>query len=61
VRQKETITQALHRLTSFQPGCDWSDPLDVGADARLLQDLEILQLELDRIPWPYKRYAWDRP
>jgi hypothetical protein len=57
MRREETVTQALHRLTSFPPDPDWDDPLDVSADARMVQDLEIL--DLDRVPWPYKRYGRD--
>jgi hypothetical protein len=59
MRPEETVTQALHRLTSFPPDPDWSDPIDVSADVRLVQDLEIV--DLDRIPWPYKRYEPDLP
>jgi hypothetical protein len=55
----ETVTQALHRLTCFPPDPEWSDPIDVNADARLVQDLEVL--DLDRIPWPYKRYEQELP
>ncbi|MEA2551349.1 MAG: hypothetical protein QOE25_1118, partial [Actinomycetota bacterium] len=32
----ETATQTLHRLTSYEPGLDWDQPLD---DPRLVQDL----------------------
>jgi nitroreductase family protein len=59
MRRDETLTQALHRLTSYPPDPDWDDPIDVSADPRMVQDLEIL--ELDRIPWPYKRYGDDVP
>ena len=52
----ETVTQALHRLTSYEPGREWTEPI---ADERILQDLEVN--DLDRIPWPYKRYEQDLP
>jgi hypothetical protein len=55
----ETVTQALHRLTCFPPDPEWPDPIDVNKDARLVQDLEIL--DLDRFPWQYKRYEQDLP
>ena len=32
----ETATQALHRLTSYEPGREWDEPID---DPRVLQDL----------------------
>ena len=47
----ETATQALHRLTSYEPGREWDEPID---DPRVLQDLETNDLE--RLPWFYKRY-----
>jgi hypothetical protein len=47
----ETATQTLHRLTSYEPGRDWDEPID---DPRVLQDLEVN--DLDRLPWFYKRY-----
>jgi len=47
----ETATQTLHRLTSYEPGRDWDEPID---DPRVLQDLVIN--DLDRLPWFYKRY-----
>ena len=47
----ETVTQALHRLTSYQPDRDWTVPV---ADERIVQDLEVN--DFDRFPWPYKRY-----
>ncbi len=52
----ETATQTLHRLTSYEPGRDWDEPLD---DPRLVQDLEIS--DLDRLPWFYKRYQESLP
>ena len=52
----ETATQALHRLTSYEPGRDWDEPVD---DPRVLQDLETNQIE--RLPWFYKRYAQTLP
>jgi hypothetical protein len=59
MRREETVTQALHRLTSLQPGRDWSDPIDASADVRIVRDFEVN--DLDRIPWPYKRYGQDLP
>ena len=56
VPPKETVTQALHRLTSYQPDRDWTDPI---SDERIVQGLEVN--DLDRIPWPYKRYERDLP
>ena len=52
----ETATQALHRLTSYEPGRDWDEPLD---DPRLLQDL--VTNEIEQLPWFYKRYAQTLP
>ena len=57
VHSEETVTQTLHRLTSFPSDPDWADPIDVSADERLVQNLKIVDLE--RIPWPYKRYEED--
>ena len=50
----ETATQTLHRLTSYEPGREWDEPVD---DPRVVQDLEIN--DLARFPWFYKRY--ERP
>jgi len=47
----ETPTQALHRLTSYEPDREWTEPID---DQRVLQDLEVN--DLARFPWFYKRY-----
>ena len=52
----ETATQALHRLTSYEPGRDWDKPID---DPRVLQDLETNDIE--RLPWFYKHYAESLP
>ena len=52
----ETATQTLHRLTSFEPGRDWDDPVD---DPRVVQDLEVI--DLTRFPWFYKRYLQSLP
>ena len=52
----ETATQALHRLTSYEPGRGWDEPVD---DPRVLQDLETNDLE--RLPWFFKRYEEDLP
>jgi hypothetical protein len=48
----ETATQALHRLTSYEPGREWTEPAN---DPRVVQDLEVN--DLTRFPWFYKRYA----
>ena len=47
----ETATQALHRLTSYEPGREWTEAL---ADPRLVQDLVVN--DVSRFPWPYKKY-----
>ncbi len=52
----ETATQVLHRLTSYEPGREWDEPID---DPRVLQDLHVN--DLDRFPWFYKRYAKPLP
>jgi hypothetical protein len=52
----ETATQTLHRLTSYEPGREWTEPVD---DPRVLQDLEVN--DLDRLPWFFKRYAQSLP
>jgi hypothetical protein len=52
----ETATQTLHRLTSYEPGREWEQPVD---DPRVLQDLEVN--DLDRLPWFYKRYGQTLP
>ena len=52
----ETVTQALHRLTSYEPGREWTEPI---ADPRIVQDLEVN--DVDRYPWPYKRYVKGLP
>ncbi|HEX6678183.1 MAG TPA: nitroreductase family protein [Actinomycetes bacterium] len=52
----ETATQALHRLTSYEPGREWTQPVD---DPRVLQDLEVN--DLARFPWFIKRYVRPLP
>ena len=52
----ETATQALHRLTSYEPGRDWDIPSD---DPGVVQDFE--SNDLDRFPWFYKRYTQQLP
>jgi SagB-type dehydrogenase family enzyme len=52
----ETATQALHRLTSYEPGRDWTEPVD---DPRVLQDLQVN--DLARLPWFFKRYPQGLP
>jgi SagB-type dehydrogenase family enzyme len=52
----ETATQTLHRLTSYEPGRDWEEPID---DPRVLQDL--VTNDIERLPWFYKRYPEKLP
>ena len=52
----ETVTQTLHRLTSYEPGREWTDPVE---DPRVLQDLEVN--DLSRLPWFFKRYVQSLP
>ena len=54
--EHETQTQALHRLTSYEPDREWDEVLE---DPRLLQDL--VTNDTDRFPWFYKRYQGDLP
>jgi hypothetical protein len=48
----ETATQTLHRLTSYEPGREWDEPID---DPLIVQDFEVN--DLDHFPWFTKRYA----
>jgi hypothetical protein len=52
----ETATQTLHRLTSYEPGREWTEPID---DPRVVQDLVVN--DLDQLPWFFKRYAKPLP
>lgn len=52
----ETPTQTLHRLTSYEPGREWTEPI---ADPRVLQDLQVN--DMSRLPWSYKRYPAGLP
>ncbi len=52
----ENATQLLHRLTSYEPGREWDQPID---DPRVRQDLEVNNIE--RLPWFYKRYVENLP
>jgi hypothetical protein len=52
----ETATQTLHRLTSYEPGREWTELAD---DPRVVQDLEVN--DLARLPWFFKRYAQSLP
>jgi nitroreductase len=52
----ETATQIFHRLTSYEPGREWDEPVD---DPRVLQDLEVN--DIARLPWFYKRYESSLP
>ena len=52
----ETATQTLHRLTSYEPGREWTEPVD---DPRVAQDLEVN--DLARLPLAFKRYSPSLP
>jgi SagB-type dehydrogenase family enzyme len=52
----ETVTQILHRLTSYEPGREWDDVI---ADPRLVLDLK--PNDFERFPLFYKRYAGELP
>lgn len=52
----ETATQTLHRLTSYEPGREWTEPVD---DPRVVQDLEVN--DMARLPWFFKRYEQPLP
>src|SRR4051794_34322740 len=52
----ETATRTLHRLTSYEPGREWTDPPD---DPRAVRDFE--PNDLDRLPWFVKRYPDSLP
>lgn len=52
----ETPSQTLHRLTSYEPNREWTEPV---ADPRVLQDLQVN--DISRLPWFYKRYAQPLP
>ncbi|WP_299443513.1 hypothetical protein [uncultured Phycicoccus sp.] len=50
----ETATQLLHRLTSYQPDREWTEPLD---DDRIVRELAVN--DAARRPLPYKAYDED--
>lgn len=52
----EAATRTLHRLTSYEPGREWTEPV---GDPRVLQDLEVN--DLTRLPWFFKRYGQSLP
>ncbi|GIE30498.1 hypothetical protein Ait01nite_035430 [Actinoplanes italicus] len=52
----ETVTQILHRLTSYEPGREWDDVI---ADPRLVVDLK--PNDFGRFPLFHKRYTGDLP
>ena len=52
----ETATQTLHRLTSYEPGREWTELVD---DPRVVRDFE--DNDLARFPWFYKRYPESLP
>jgi hypothetical protein len=51
-RPERTASQLLHRLTSYTPDREWTEPVD---DPRILQDLEVN--DFDRLPFWHKRYG----
>ncbi|HYZ46489.1 MAG TPA: hypothetical protein VE712_02370, partial [Actinomycetota bacterium] len=52
----ETATQTLHRLTSYEPAREWTEPFD---DPRLVRDLAVNDIQ--RLPWFYKHYDASLP
>ena len=52
----QTATQTLHRLTSYEPGREWDEPVE---DPRVVQNLEVN--DMARFPWFYKRYERSLP
>ena len=52
----ETATQTLHRLTSYEPGREWDEPID---DPLVVQDLTAN--DFDRFPLFFKQYDDDLP
>jgi hypothetical protein len=52
----ETATQALHRLTSYTTGREWTEPIE---DPRVVQDFEVN--DIGKLPWFYKRYRQSLP
>jgi hypothetical protein len=56
MRDMETATQRLHRLTSYEPGRPWDAPVD---DPEVLQDLQVN--DFGRLPWFVKRYPEGLP
>ncbi|MEV6490216.1 hypothetical protein AB0M20_16570 [Actinoplanes sp. NPDC051633] len=52
----ENLSQTLHRLTSYEPGREWTEPVD---DPRIVQDLEVN--DVSRLPLFYKRYPAELP
>lgn len=56
VGSMETATQALHRLTSYTTGREWTEPIE---DPRVVQDFEVN--DIGKLPWFYKRYRQSLP
>ncbi|HET6209594.1 MAG TPA: hypothetical protein VFD94_04385 [Jatrophihabitans sp.] len=52
----ESASQLLHRLTSYAPERDWTEPI---ADPRIVQDLEVN--DLARLPFWHKHYPESLP
>jgi len=51
IERVETATQTLHRLTSYEPGREWTDPID---DPRVRTDFE--PNDFGRLPYFCKQY-----
>ncbi|MEV7621713.1 nitroreductase family protein [Actinoplanes sp. NPDC089786] len=52
----ENAAQTLHRLTSYEPGREWTDPI---ADPRIVQDFS--PNDFSRLPWFFKRFSPELP
>jgi hypothetical protein len=52
----ETATRLLHRLTSYEPGREWTEPID---DPRVVHGYEVN--DLATLPWFHKRYDPELP
>lgn len=55
-RGVETATQTLHRVTSYSPDREWTEPTD---DPGVVRDLTVN--DWDRLPWFFKRYPGSLP
>lgn len=52
----ETASQALHRLTSYEPGREWDEPMP---DPLVVQDF--VSNDMATFPWFFKRYSGALP